>query len=101
MSVKQHKKTNHKLAVLNVYQVGKSFGAFTVFKNINFSANTGEKLALVGINGAGKSTLMKIIAGVDTPDSGAITFREGLKVAYLAQDLQFDSSHTLYDEMLT
>ncbi len=100
MAVKQAKKINHKLAILNVYQLNKAFGVFPVFKNLGFEVNAGEKLALVGVNGAGKSTLLKIIGGLETADSGAITFKGGTKVAYLAQDVLFDYSHTLYEEML-
>ena len=44
----------------------------TIFKNLNFTINTGESVALLGRNGAGKSTLLNIIGGVDQPDSGEV-----------------------------
>ncbi len=101
MTLKQSKKITHKPSILNVYQLGKAFGAYRVFQGLSFEVNKGEKLALVGVNGAGKSTLLKLIAGQEELDSGSITFQNGLKVAYLAQDVHFDFRHSLYEEMLT
>jgi D-xylose transport system ATP-binding protein len=60
--------------VLSMTGVSKRFGAVQALKDIEFSVDAGEVVALVGDNGAGKSTLVKTIAGVYTPDEGQVQF---------------------------
>jgi D-xylose transport system ATP-binding protein len=60
--------------VLSMTGVSKRFGAVQALKDIEFSVDTGEVVALVGDNGAGKSTLVKTIAGVYPPDEGRVVF---------------------------
>jgi D-xylose transport system ATP-binding protein len=60
--------------VLSMTGVSKRFGAVQALKDIEFSVEAGEVVALVGDNGAGKSTLVKAIAGVYTPDEGEVVF---------------------------
>ena len=64
----------------SVENISKSFGIRTLFKNITFYVEEGDKIALVARNGSGKSTLLKIIAGLDTADSGTIWVRKEVKV---------------------
>src|SRR6185295_18034945 len=66
-------------ALLQVSSICKRFPGVLALENVSLSVATGEVLAIVGENGAGKSTLMKILAGVQTPDSGDILL-EGAKV---------------------
>jgi ATP-binding cassette subfamily F protein 3 len=101
MTLKQPKKPNNKPAILSANHLSKTYsGIFPVFRDLSFEVNAGEKVALVGVNGAGKSTLLKLLAGIEEPDGGALTFQGGLKTAYLAQDITFNSERTLYEEML-
>jgi len=59
---------------IEVRNISKSFGAFTALKNINLQIPTGELMALLGPSGCGKTTLLRIIAGLEAQDSGAILF---------------------------
>jgi NitT/TauT family transport system ATP-binding protein len=61
------------MSILTVAQLTKNFGGFTAVKNIDFSLETGEFVALVGASGCGKSTLLRIIGGLETPSSGSVT----------------------------
>src|SRR5687768_15653803 len=65
--------------LLEVYSVAKRFPGVLALENVSLTLARGEVLAVVGENGAGKSTLMKILAGVQAPDSGKI-FIEGAAV---------------------
>lgn len=79
--------------------IGKAYGLKTLFENIGFGINEGDKIGLIGINGTGKSTLLKIIAGLVEPDSGSITTRRGLRISYLPQSPEFDDSLTLLENI--
>lgn len=88
------------MSVLSVYKLSKSFNIYPIFKDVTFQLNPGEKTALVGVNGAGKSTLMRIIAGEERGEGGEIVLRKGIQMSYLPQEATFESSQTLYNEML-
>ena len=59
---------------IEVRQVHKQFGNFTALNNINLDIHAGELVALLGPSGCGKTTLLRIIAGLETPDTGHILF---------------------------
>jgi ATP-binding cassette subfamily F protein uup len=84
----------------SVENITKSFGIRTLFKNISINIEEGDKIALVARNGSGKSTLMKIIAGLDTPDSGTVWVHKDIKTVMLQQDNDFDGSKTIWDNVL-
>lgn len=88
--------------MLIVHHLNKRFiGAEApILTNIQFTVNAGERVGLVGPNGSGKSTLLRIIAGEDTPDSGAVTFSpSGLRMAYLAQGIAPDDERPIIDAL--
>ena len=72
--------------LLSAENLSKSYGERVLFSGLTFGINQGQKVALIARNGTGKSTLLNILAGKDAPDSGQVTCRKGLRVAYLEQD---------------
>ncbi|MBS1733525.1 MAG: ABC-F family ATP-binding cassette domain-containing protein [Bacteroidetes bacterium] len=84
----------------SVENISKSFGIRTLFKNITFHIEEGDKIALVARNGSGKSTLMKIIAGLDTADSGTVWVHKDIKTVMLQQEHNFDPSKSIWDNVL-
>ena|SRR6266516_3572100 len=84
----------------SVQNISKSFGIRTLFKNITFYVEEGDKIAFVARNGTGKSTLLKIIAGLDSADDGTVWVHKDVKVIMLQQDTLFDNSKTIWDNIL-
>jgi ATP-binding cassette subfamily F protein uup len=80
---------------LGLVKVSKRFGAQPILQDLSFGLQMGEKVGLIGRNGAGKSTLFKLLAGEDSPDSGAVVLTQGLRVAHLAQDPHFAPDATV------
>lgn len=72
--------------VLKAEKIAKSFGEKVVLKNVSFSINRGEKVAIIGHNGIGKSTLLKILLGQHTADMGTYEWGYETHIAYFAQD---------------
>lgn len=75
---------------LQIENLTKSYGDRMLFEDITFGVNEGDKIGIIAKNGTGKSTLLRIIAGIESPDSGSVIFRQGLKVGILEQLPQFD-----------
>lgn len=74
------------------------FGGFTLLNEISFVLNKNERIALVGKNGAGKSTLLKIIAGIQQPTNGTVSYPKGVSIGYLPQQMKLNDSRTVKDE---
>ncbi len=72
-------------ALLTVENLTKSFGDKLLFDDISFGINAGQKTALIARNGYGKSTLLNILTGKTLQDSGKVTFRGDVRMAYLPQ----------------
>ena len=85
----------------SIENISKSFGVRTLFKNIAFNIEEGDKIAFVARNGSGKSTLLKIIAGLDTPDSGTVWVHKDVKVVMLQQETEFDGTKSIWDNILS
>ncbi|GAC1380539.1 MAG: ABC-F family ATP-binding cassette domain-containing protein [Ginsengibacter sp.] len=84
----------------SVENISKSFGIRNLFKDITFYVEEGDKIAFVARNGTGKSTLLKIITGLDTPDSGTVWVHKDVKVIMLQQDTAFDNAKSIWDNIL-
>ena len=79
----------------------KSYGIKTLFKNISFHINEGDKIAIVAKNGTGKSTLLKIILGKEIADSGEVVINKDVQVVLFDQEIEFDSQLTVEEFMMT
>ena len=85
--------------MLAVEDLSIQFGARTLFSDLTFSVRAKERLALAGPNGAGKSTLLKIIAGLETTDTGRLVKARQATVGYLPQEGVLHSGRTLFSEV--
>ncbi len=82
--------------MLSIHNLNKNYGIQPILKNINFNVSAGERIGLIGPNGSGKTTLMKILAGIELPDSGEVSStRINLRIGYLAQGMEFSPEQTL------
>lgn len=86
--------------ILQVENLTKSFGVNSLFDEINFTINEGDKVGLIAKNGTGKSTLLSILAGEDTPDDGTIIFKNDVTVGYLKQLPLFNPELSIIDTCL-
>ena len=73
------------MSIIDVSNLHKSYGPTTLLDSVTFTIEEEAKVGFVGMNGCGKSTLFKIIAGLETKDSGNISFKKGASVGYLAR----------------
>lgn len=71
--------------ICTVQNISKMLGGNSIFEDLSLAIKTGERLGVVGRNGSGKTTLFKLLAGVETPDSGLIHYKKGVTIGYLAQ----------------
>lgn len=81
--------------ILNIEHVSKIFGEKTIFDDVSFGIQEGDKIGIIGINGTGKTTLLRMIAGVEEPDSGQIIKQNGIRLAYLSQHPSFPEGATV------
>ncbi|MGE8203134.1 ribosomal protection-like ABC-F family protein [Heyndrickxia sp. NPDC080065] len=73
------------MIICSVNKIGKSYGGNVIFKDLSLEIQDKDRIGLVGRNGCGKSTLMKLLSGIDTPDTGQIHWKKGYIVGYLSQ----------------
>lgn len=86
--------------MLQVQNLSKSFQDHTLFEDVTFSINSGERVGFVGRNGSGKSTLFKMIQGIESEDSGKISFPNNYRIGSLDQYIKFDHKNVL-DECMS
>lgn len=75
------------MALLAVRNLSLKFGGPSLFDDVTFQVEAGERVCLIGRNGAGKSSLLKIIAGTLEPDAGEVAVARGSHAAFLAQEV--------------
>ena len=82
---------------LDVQNLSKRFGAQVLFENISFSIAEGQRVGLIAQNGTGKSTLLAMLTGREGKDGGEMVYRNGLRVGFLEQSPQFESTESVLD----
>lgn len=88
------------MSLLIVDKLSKSYGEKALFKDISFTVEPQDKIGLVGINGTGKSTLLKVLAGIDSPDTGDISMGKTIRIEHLEQMPDFDPEETILEHVL-
>jgi len=83
------------LNYLNVENISKSYGELNLFENLSFSIHKDQKIAFVAKNGTGKTSILNILSGKDSPDTGQIIYRKGLRTTFLSQEPVLDQNLTI------
>jgi ATP-binding cassette subfamily F protein 3 len=86
--------------MIEVKNLSLTYGHQTLFEEVDWKVNPGERVALVGKNGAGKTTLLKILAGHVAPDEGEVITPSSVRVGYLEQDATLQRGKTVWQEAL-
>lgn len=81
--------------LLTVENISKSFGELVLFKNISFGVNKDQKIAFIAKNGTGKTSILKMLSGIDSPDSGQVNYRKGIRVSFLEQEPSMNPDLTI------
>lgn len=87
------------MILLSADKVSKSYSEKKLLDTVSLYLNEGDKVGVLGINGAGKSTLLKVIAGLETADSGTVTRATGVRIAYLPQSPDFEDGLTVLEQV--
>jgi ATPase subunit of ABC transporter with duplicated ATPase domains len=85
---------------LSAEGLSKSYGSLEVFTDVDLAIDRGSRVVILGLNGAGKTTLMRLLAGVEEPDTGEVMPGHGLKIGYYAQEHEtLDRDRTVLENM--
>lgn len=85
--------------ILAAEKISKSYSEKILFNEISIGINEGEKIGLIGINGTGKSTLLKVLAGIEPPDTGSIIYANKVRIEYLEQTPYFYENTTVLEQV--
>ncbi|WP_312426292.1 ABC-F family ATP-binding cassette domain-containing protein [Lacrimispora sp.] len=86
--------------LLTIEHLTKSYTERLLFDDTSFSINEGEKIGLIGINGTGKSTLLRIVAGLEEPDQGAVVKGRNLDIRFLSQNPIFHDGDSILESIV-
>ncbi len=89
------------VSYLQAENISRRIGDRIIFDKIFLNINKGDKIALIAVNGAGKSSLLDILAGVESPDTGTLSIRRDITIAYLRQYPVLDETNSVIDELFT
>lgn len=85
--------------MITLENIAKTYGEKELFTGISFTIAEKDRVGLIGVNGTGKSSLLKIVAGIDTPDSGEIIAPKDYSIAYSEQEPQLEESLTVLEQV--
>jgi ATP-binding cassette subfamily F protein uup len=80
-------------------KISKSYSLVKLLDGVDYSIDSADKIGLIGVNGTGKSTFLKILVGIETPDTGQIMTMKNLKINYLEQEQDFSGDHTVLEQI--
>ncbi|HEU4656555.1 MAG TPA: ABC-F family ATP-binding cassette domain-containing protein [Capillimicrobium sp.] len=86
--------------LVNLKSVAKGYGSRQVLEDVTLGIAAGDRIGIVGRNGDGKSTLLKLVAGLEEPDAGAVTRANGLQIAVIGQADELDPARTVRQELV-
>ena len=84
-----------------VENLTKTYGIVTLFEDISFNINEGDKIAIVAKNGSGKTTLLNILMGKDFADSGTVVINKDIQVVLFDQEIHFESEQTITEFIMS
>lgn len=87
------------MILLNIENISKAYTDRILIDNISFGIHEGDKIGLIGVNGTGKTTLLKLLAGVEVPDTGRIISSNNINIEFLPQDIDFDSKAKVIEQV--
>lgn len=93
--------SNYIMNYISAENLTKSYGVKTLFRDITFHINEGDKIAIVAKNGSGKSTLLKILMGNEIADSGTVTINKDIQVVLFDQEIDFEGELNVEEFMMT
>ena len=85
--------------LLTAEHIAKDYGDKKLLRDVTLYLNAGDRLGLIGVNGTGKSTLLKVLAGVEAPDSGRVSRDPNVQLAYLPQTPRMDDGNTVLEQV--
>lgn len=78
--------------IIELENISKQYEGKTLFSNFSYIFLKGDRVGFIGKNGCGKTTLMKIIAGIEKPDSGSVTIGQTVKIGYYTQEIENENT---------
>ncbi|MCM3664411.1 ABC-F family ATP-binding cassette domain-containing protein [Mesobacillus subterraneus] len=89
------------MKMITIENVTKTYGEKELFKGVSFTIGERERVGLIGVNGTGKSSLLRIVAGLDQPDSGNIIFPKDYKISFLSQQPEMEPDRSVLDQVFS
>lgn len=89
------------MKMITIENVTKTYGEKELFNSISFTIGERERIGLIGVNGTGKSSLLRIVAGMDQPDTGELFLAKDYKISFLSQQPEMDPEKTVLDQVFS